>query len=144
MNISDFISELNKDLSLEYAAAIQYYQHAAMIRGVEFFAVIAELETHAGEELGHAKTIIDLIVELGGVPGIEVGPRYTSIDNLSMINQDLDGEKLAIARYEERIRQARELSVTHYDFEHAVQVIRSILGDEIHHRTDLLTILGRK
>jgi bacterioferritin (cytochrome b1) len=29
----DFIDELNKDLSLEYSAAIQYIQHANMLAG---------------------------------------------------------------------------------------------------------------
>ena len=29
----EFINELNKDLEFEYAAAIQYIQHAALITG---------------------------------------------------------------------------------------------------------------
>lgn len=142
MNIQEFISDLNADLALEYAAAIQYLQHAAMLRGAQYFVAIHELETHAAEELGHAAKLRDLIVELGGTPGVEVAPRYTSVDNLAMLQQDLDGEDTAIKRYTERIIQTRDI-VDSPETESAVFILRSILTEELEHRTDLRTLLGR-
>lgn len=143
MLIREFINELNGDLALEYSAAIQYYQHAAMLLGAQFFAAIAELENHAGEELGHAEKLRSLIVNLGGTPGVEVGPRYVSTDNLSMLQQDLDGEDTAIARYDDRIAQARGMVNGYPELESAIFILRSILTDELEHRTDLRTLLGR-
>lgn len=143
MLMQEFINELNVDLALEYAAAVQYYQHAATLRGAQFFAAIAELETHAGEELAHAEKLRSLIVNLGGTPGIEVGPRYTSPDNLAMLQQDLDGEDAAISRYDDRIAQARGMADDYNDIESAIFVLRSILTEELEHRTDLRTLLGR-
>ncbi|WP_347548272.1 hypothetical protein ABFG93_12015 [Pseudalkalibacillus hwajinpoensis] len=41
------IDGLNGDLVGEYAALIQYTQHASMLKGAEYFAVIDELKEHA-------------------------------------------------------------------------------------------------
>jgi bacterioferritin len=70
MSISNekLIELLNKDLALEYAAAIQYIQHAAVMTGAQFGDIIKELKVHANEEIGHAIILADQIDFLGGVP----------------------------------------------------------------------------
>ncbi|WP_457622143.1 ferritin-like domain-containing protein [Persephonella sp.] len=133
-----FIEELNKDLEWEYAAAIQYIQHASLITGPEYESIIKELIVHANEELQHAITLSEQIAFLGGIPSISVEEIKTSMDSKEMLIQDLEGEENAIKRYKERIRQAEELG------EYGLRrVLEDILVQEEEHKRDLLTVLGR-
>lgn len=134
----DFIRELNKDLEWEYAAAIQYIQHAAVITGPEYDAITKELIVHSNEEIMHAQKISELITDLGGVPGVGVEKREISDESKTMLEQDLNGEETAIKRYKERIRQAEELG------EYGVRrILEDILIQEEEHRRDLLSSLGK-
>ena len=132
------IDLLNKDLSLEYSAAIQYIQHAAVMTGAQFGDIIKELKVHANEEIQHALTLADQIDFLGGVPTIDVGKIHTSPDNVKMLEQDLAGEEDAIERYKERIDQAERLK----EFALAQQ-LRNILAMEQEHAMDLQQALGK-
>ncbi len=133
-----FINELNKDLEWEYAAAIQYVQHASVITGPEYDSIAKELVVHSNEEMGHALKISELIADLGGTPTIEIETREVSENSKEMLEQDLKGEELAVSRYKERIKQAEELG------EYGVRrVLEDILMDEEEHRRDLLASLGR-
>lgn len=131
-NLEQILQGLNEDLKWEYAAAIQYLQHAAMISGAQNFAIIDELNEHADEEFAHARVVNELINYLGGVPTIQVATRYVSPDNAEMLNQDLQGEYDAITRYLERIRQLEEIGL--YD---SAQRIREIVTEEQEHAMDL-------
>lgn len=134
----DFIRELNKDLEWEYAAVIQYIQHAAVITGPEYDAITKELIVHSNEEMMHAQKISELITDLGGIPGVEVEKREVSDEPKTMLEQDLNGEETAIKRYKERIRQAEELG------EYGVRrILEDILIQEEEHRRDLLSSLGK-
>ena len=135
---AQLIQVLNLDLSLEYVAAIQYIQHAAVMTGAQYGNVIKELKIHANEEIQHAMTLADQIDYLGGIPTIDVGIIHTSTDNLTMLEQDLTGEEDAIARYKERIDQAEALK----EFALA-QHLRTILAVEQEHAMDLIQALGR-
>lgn len=136
-SLEEIINGLNIDLSWEYAAIIQYIQHAAMLRGPEYFAIIEELEEHAEEEREHAVIISDLINYLGGVPTIQTATRLTSPSNVEMLRQDLQWEYDAIRRYLERIRQLEALGL--YD---SAQKIRNIVVEEQEHAIDLEIALG--
>ncbi|MCK9536413.1 MAG: ferritin-like domain-containing protein [Bacilli bacterium] len=135
--LTAIISGLNGDLSREYAAIIQYIQHAAMLSGPEYFAIIDEIEEHADEEKEHAIILSSIIQYLGGVPTIEVTPRYTSNNNREMLMQDLQAEYDAIQRYLERIRQLEALGL--YD---SAQKLRNIVAVEQEHAIDLEIALG--
>ena len=138
MTKEEFIAELNKDLEWEYAAAVQYVQHAATITGAEYDAIGKELLIHSNEEMIHAQKVSDMISDLGGVPVVDVEERKVSDDSKTMLEQDLGGEELAITRYKARIAQAEELG------EYGVRrVLEDILMDEEEHRRDLLSTLGR-
>jgi len=133
----ELINELNMDLALEYAAAIQYIQHAATIKGPGYTTFIEELLIHADEEIDHAKKISDKISYLGGIPTLNVQKRKSSEDTVEMLRQDLEGEQTAIARYRTRIIQAKELN----EFG-TVEMLTKIVSDEEEHENDLKTILG--
>ncbi len=133
------IEELNKDLEWEYAAAIQYVQHASVISGAEFESIQKELLIHAQEEMQHAVMLSDQIDFLGGVPTVDVEKREISAESMEMLKQDLKGEENAIRRYKERIAQAEKLQ------EYGLRrVIEDILIQEEEHKRDLLTAIEKK
>ena len=134
--MKQLLSELNKDLEWEYAAAIQYVQHAATINGPQFDSIQKELLIHAQQEMQHAVMLSEQIDFLGGVPTIDVEKRDTSPDSLEMLKQDLWGEENAITRYKERIGQAEQLK------EYGLRrVLEDILIQEEEHKRDIANAL---
>ena len=132
------LDKLNDDLAWEYAATIQYVQHASVITGAEYESVIAELLVHANEEMQHAISLSDQIDWLGGVPAVDVEKIETSADSTEMLEQDLAGEMHAISRYKERIAEAEALR------EYGLRrVLEDILIMEEEHARDLHTVLGK-
>jgi bacterioferritin len=132
------LSELNKDLEWEYAAAIQYVQHAATINGAQFDSIQKELLIHAQEEMQHAVMLSEQIDFLGGVPTVDVEKREMSADSLEMLKQDLWGEENAITRYKERIGQAEQLK------EYGLRrVLEDILIQEEEHKRDISNALSK-
>ena len=128
--------ELNKDLEWEYAAAIQYVQHAATITGARFDSIRKELLIHAQQEMQHAVMLSDQIDFLGGVPSVDVEKREISADSVKMLQQDLVGEDTAITRYRERITQAETLK------EYGLRrVLEDILIQEEEHKRDIANAL---
>lgn len=134
----ELIALLNKDLEWEFAALVQYVQHAAVLTGAAYGDIQKELLIHATEEHAHAVSLAEQIDFLGGVPTADVEERLVSPDTTSMLEQDLAGEQYAIDRYKERIRQAEELQ--EYGLRRALEDIL-ILEEE--HKRDLLAALGR-
>ena len=132
------IELLNKDLELEYSAAIQYINHAAVMRGAAYGDIIKELKIHANEEVMHAMILADQIDYLEGSPSVNIGKILTSKDNDEMLQQDLDGEEDAIRRYKVRVEQAEQLK----EFALAQQ-LRTILATEQEHAMDLKQALGK-
>jgi bacterioferritin len=131
------IELLNKDLSLEYTAIVQYTQHQGVLKGAMYQSIQKELIIHAQEELQHATTLTAQIDYLGGVPVVDTPPAKISGDNVTMLEQDLEGENDAIARYIARIGQAEELNLYHL-----AQQLRNILAMEQEHAMDLEQALG--
>lgn len=138
ITMKEIIILLNKDLELEYSAAIQYINHAAVMTGASYGNIIKELKVHASEEIQHAVILSDQIDYLGASPTVNVGKILTSTDNEQMLEQDLDGEEDAITRYKARIEQAEMLK----EFALAQQ-LRNILAVEQEHAMDLKQALGK-
>lgn len=132
------ISLLNKDLGLEYTAMVQYAQHQGVLKGAMYQSIAKELAIHASEELQHAITLAAQIDYLGGIPTADMPPAKISGDNITMLQQDLDGENDAIARYIARIGQAEQLNLYHL-----AQQLRNILAVEQEHAMDLEQALGK-
>ena len=132
------IAALNKDLEWEYAAGIQYLNHAAVMTGPEYDSIIKELALHSQEEMTHAMTIAEQISFLGGEPSVSVEKTETASDSITMLEQDLRGEQKAIDSYKERIWQAEQLR------EYGLRrILEDILMDEEEHKRDLMTVLGK-
>lgn len=132
------IELLNRDLSLEYTACVQYTQHQGVLKGAMYQSMQKELVIHAQEELAHATTLASQIDYLGGVPTIDMPSPKISANNEEMLSQDLEGENDAINRYIVRIKQAEELNLYHL-----AQQLRNILAVEQEHAMDLEQALGK-
>ncbi|MBE3572704.1 MAG: ferritin-like domain-containing protein [Moorella humiferrea] len=137
MTIEQVIKLLNLDLSWEYAAMIQYIQHASMLTGPQYVAIIDEELQHAQDEHDHAVKLSDKIQYLGGIPTVQVQEIKTSLNNVEMLRQDLGAEYDALNRYLQRIEQLEALKL--YD---VAQVIREIAVVEQEHILDLEKALG--
>ena len=136
ISLEEFIEKLNYDLEWEYAAAIQYIQHQAVLSGAAYNNIAEELALHAEEELQHAIQLADQIDYLGGTPSVDVQEVKISGEAEGMLKQDLEGERDAIQRYKKRIRQAEAL-----DEYATAQTIRQILVTEQEHEMDLMDAL---
>jgi len=136
MTKEELIDLLNKDLTLEYSAAVQYIQHSAKVTGAKYQSIQKELVIHANEEIGHAIALAEQISYLGGTPTVDVAERHISDDSTEMLKQDLEGEKDAVKRYRLRTMQARELG----EFGLA-RVLEDILIMEEEHERDLAQAL---
>ena len=98
-NHDKLIEVLNRAVSLEYTAVVQYNQHSMLLTGPDR-EVFEELFTKQAEEaLTHAKTWGEKIVYLGGVPTIEVGEVHQSTDLTEMLEMDLELETQAVETY---------------------------------------------
>lgn len=133
----ELIDALNEDLSREYQAIIAYVVYSQVLKGAEYMAIAAELETHAAEELSHALIISNQIDYLGGTPTVTPKPVKMSEDARELLRFDLDNESETIRQYRQRVKQCESLN------EYAIaEHIREILKDEQEHLIDLATALG--
>jgi bacterioferritin len=95
----ELVDNLNRALGLELAAVIQYMQHSFLVTGVEREVYRSFFREQSEESHGHAKTLGDKVVALGGVPTVEPGMIRQSTDLAEMLRQDLALEREAIAAY---------------------------------------------
>ena len=131
------IDALNEDLSREYQAIIAYVNYSQVLKGAQYMNIADELAVHAAEELDHALQIANHVDYLGGMPSVTPKPVKTSDKAEDMLRFDLENERVTIANYRRRVKQADALN------EFAIaESIRSILLDEQDHLIALATALG--
>jgi bacterioferritin len=108
MNKAKLIDNLNKDLSGELGAIIQYLTYAAKVTGpyrpqlAQFF--LAEV---ADEQL-HGQFLANKIVALGGEPSTTARPVPAATSNREMLEAVLGAEKMAARDYAIRAKEAEE------------------------------------
>jgi bacterioferritin len=95
----ELIDNLNRALSLELAAVIQYMQHSFLVTGPEREVYRAFFRDQSEESHNHAKTLGDKVVALGGVPTVEPGMIRQSTELAEMLRQDLALEREAMEAY---------------------------------------------
>ncbi|MBV9463170.1 MAG: ferritin-like domain-containing protein [Verrucomicrobiae bacterium] len=128
---------LNEDLAREYQAIIAYVVYSQLIKGAPYTDIANELEKHAGEELEHALAIARQIDYLGGTPTVKPKPVKLSDKPDQLLRFDLENERVTVANYRDRIRQAEHLG------EFALsEVLRKIIAQEQEHEIDLSDALG--
>jgi bacterioferritin len=99
MEYGKVIEFLNKALSIEYSAVIQYCQHSALVEGSDRMLYEEFFDDASKEARGHAKKVSDWIVSLGGVPTIEAAHIQQATEAVEMLRQDLKTEQEALQAY---------------------------------------------
>ena len=99
MEYAKVIEYLNKALSIEYSAVIQYCQHSALVEGTDRMVYEKFFDEASQEARSHAKRVSDWIVSLGGVPTIEAAHIQQATDAAEMLKQDLKTEGEALQAY---------------------------------------------
>ena len=134
---AQFIDALNEDLSREYQAIIAYVNYSQVLKGAAYMNIADELAVHATEELAHALAIANHVDYLGGMPSVTPKPVKTSEKAEDMLRFDLENERVTIANYRRRVKQADMLN------EFAIaESLRNILVQEQDHLIALATALG--
>lgn len=96
---ADLVDNLNKALSYELAAVIQYSQHSYLITGPDREVFKDFFRDQAEEAQDHAEMLGDKIVSLGGIPTVEPAVIRQSVELKEMLKQDLELEREAMAVY---------------------------------------------
>lgn len=96
---AELVENLNKALSLELAGVIQYSQHSYLVTGTDREVFKDYFRGQAEEAQEHAEKLGDKIVALGGIPTVEPAMIRQSTELLTMLQQDLELERDAIAVY---------------------------------------------
>ncbi|HUQ32869.1 MAG TPA: ferritin-like domain-containing protein [Pyrinomonadaceae bacterium] len=95
----ELVDNLNRALSLELAAVIQYLQHSFLVTGIEREVYRSFFRDQSEESHDHAKMLGDKVVALGGVPTVEPGMIRQATDLAEMLKQDLALEREAMEAY---------------------------------------------
>lgn len=101
MEFAKVIEHLNKALSIEYSAVIQYCQHSALVEGTDRMVYEDFFDEASKEARSHAKKVSDWIVSLGGVPSIEAAHIMQATEVTEMLHQDLKTELEALQAYKD-------------------------------------------
>ncbi len=141
LDVNKLIELLNAALAEEWLAYYQYWIGARVMEGPMRSEVESELLVHATEELGHAVLVVNRIIQLGGTPVLNpadwtkhAGCAYEEPTDPyieKILEQNLDGERCAIDRYQgiAAFTEGKDYST----YQMAVQ----IMNDEIEHEEDL-------
>src|SRR5215470_4970879 len=98
-NGNELISRLNRALSLEYAATIQYLQQQCLVTGQERQQFAPFFAASSSEAHLHAQNLGNKIVALGGSPTIEPAKVREGKNLAEMLRYDLEMEREALDAY---------------------------------------------
>ncbi len=141
IDVKELIKMLNAALSEEWLAYYQYWVGARVMEGPMRSEIEPELLVHADQELNHAVLVINRIIQLGGTPVLNPS-EWTKLSRCdydaptdpyveAILNQNLNGERCAIQRYED---------IANYTSgkDHAThQMATTILNEELEHEQDI-------
>src|SRR5215471_19258803 len=93
------INRLNRALSLEYAATIQYLQQQCLVAGQERQQFAPFFAASSSEAHLHAQNLGNKIVALGGSPTTEPARVREGKNLVEMLRYDLEMEREALSAY---------------------------------------------
>ena len=103
------IAQLNAGLSFELSAIAQYMVQAEMCDNWGYKRLGALTKRRAIEEMKHAEGLIERILFLDGMPGVDVALKPKIGKNVQEhLELDLADEIQAVAEYNEAVRICRE------------------------------------
>ena len=145
VDVKELITMLNEALSEEWLAYYQYWIGARLLEGPMRGEVEPELLLHATQELGHATLVVDRIIQLGGIPVLNPD-QWSTLARCAyeaptdpyievILNQNLEGERCAIKRYQEIAAFTNGKDFSTY------QMAVNILNEELEHEHDIESFL---
>jgi len=142
-DVKRVVAVLNEVLATELVCVLRYKRHYFTANGIHAQAVAAEFLQHANEEQGHADSVAQRIVQLGGSPNFNpeglATRSHSQYDEkaslVDMIREDLVAERIAIETYSEIVRWLGNDDPT------TRTLIESILKVEEEHADDMSTLL---
>lgn len=96
---AELLENLNRALSLELSAVIQYTQHSFLITGTDRQVFCDFFRDQAKEAQKHLQMLGDKVVALGGVPTVEPAMIRQSVELIEMLKQNLELEREAMEAY---------------------------------------------
>ena len=137
--IQELIAMINKALTMEHAAAVQYLTHSELVFGPESGPIMEQLREQASDEQKHAENLRTLISDyLKGVPAYDEAQTKTATDYDQIIIANIASENEAIVVYEQIYQKIQDIKVdigkNYFTLEHD---IRHILMEEAGHITEL-------
>ena len=142
-DVKRVVEVLNEVLATELVCVLRYKRHYFTATGINAQAVKEEFLQHANEEQGHADSVAERIVQLGGSPNLNpdglatrAHSQYDEKESLTdMIREDLFAERIAIESYSEIVRWLGNDDPT------TRSLVESILKVEEEHAEDLPSLL---
>jgi bacterioferritin len=138
MENAKLVTLLNEDLELEFRSIVQYTQHLATVKGVEFQPIAEMIRPHLKQELEHATVLAEQIDFLGGVPSTRVPEVPSETDSKRAFELDLELEERQLAAYRERFEQVQEMGLPD-----VAEALRPLLEQTQDHVRDLRGVLGK-
>lgn len=132
------IKALNFDIGLEIGAIIQYVMHEVMAEGMESPAIMEKFESISRDEMKHLERFAERVNYLGGVPNTKPAPIKVGGALKKMMQDDLDGEYMAIKTYKEHVKMCAGIGDTTTRL-----MLEEILTDEERHADTWETILQK-
>ena len=134
---------LNEALATEVVCVLRYRHNYFVARGLKAKVAAAEFLEHANEELAHADSLCERIVQLGGEPDLNpetlTGRSHAEYrigkTLVEMIRENLVAERIAIESYREMAQYVGEDDPT------TRRLLESILATEEEHADDLADLL---
>lgn len=103
------LSNLQKALTMEIAASLQYQLHAAVLADWGLDLLAAKMKEEMSEETGHADEFLSRIIFLKASPKLELEKSPVHAKTLAEIfSVDLEDEKQALEFYTNAAKQAYE------------------------------------
>jgi bacterioferritin len=136
MSNEALIRGLNEDLAAEWGTIIRYTHQAAHSFGLAGAEVREMFEEEIQDELGHARFLTDVIVDLGGVPTTTPKEFAKPRDLKAMLELDLEMELQDVADYTERATQADEAGLVELKVK-----LEEMAADEAGHARELRRLL---
>jgi bacterioferritin len=145
MDADKVLDLLQRAFADEWLAYYQYWLGAKVCRGPMKDAVVAELNLHATEELGHAVLVADRIIQLGGTP-LTAPKQWYEKTNCGydppddsfvrvILEQNIKGEQCAISVYKAMMDATKDKDMVTYN------MALTIMTDEVEHEEDLQSLL---
>ena len=138
MTSKKVIDMLNKALSMELQASVQYMMNHVMVTGMYSESIAGVFRKTGIEEMKHAESIAERIDYVGGEPTTKPAPITLGKTTEQMLALAVKAEEEAIASYKELIKAAEaEADYT------TRELIEDILAQEEDHHNTFRTLLEK-